>query len=171
MKLKRWCAAPPVLHLKRLFTCHSDSVATMQWSLAFSILWRFFLLFGSSTQVVVMQAHTDFSGFSRRARWHAVLGSLALIAMLVLAPVSVRASGDHDRAEQALHSGQVLPLSQVQESVLRQHPGQVLKVELEREHGRWLYEFKILQADGGIVKLEVDAQTAQVLQRKLKRKP
>lgn len=54
---------------------------------------------------------------------------------------------------------------------MRLHPGQVLKVELEKEHGRWLYEFKILQTDGGIVKLEVDAQTAQVLQRKFKRKP
>lgn len=118
-----------------------------------------------------MQAHTPFLGFSQQSCWPAAVGSLALVTMLVLAPASVRASGDHDRAEQALHSGQVLPLSQVQESVMRLHPGQVLKVELEKEHGRWLYEFKILQTDGGIVKLEVDAQTAQVLQRKFKRKP
>ena len=36
-------------------------------------------------------------------------------------------------------------------------------VELEREGGRWIYEVKLLQAGGQLLKLDVDAATAQVL--------
>lgn len=47
-------------------------------------------------------------------------------------------------------------------------PGQVLDLELEHEQGRWIYEIKLLQPDGQLLKLEVDARTAQVLQVKRK---
>ena len=36
-------------------------------------------------------------------------------------------------------------------------------MELEREDGRWVYEIKLLQPGGRLVKLEVDAATGQVL--------
>ena len=50
----------------------------------------------------------------------------------------------------------------------RSFPGQVLDLELEHEQGRWIYEIKLLQPDGQLLKLEVDARTAQVLQVKRK---
>ena len=76
------------------------------------------------------------------------------------------ADSDHDRARQAVQSGQVLPLPAVLEALSREVPGQVLEVELEREDGRWIYEIKLLQSGGQLVKLKVDAQTARVLRRK-----
>ena len=76
------------------------------------------------------------------------------------------ADSDHDRARQAVQSGQVLPLPTVLEQLAREVPGQVLEVELERDGGRWIYEIKLLQTSGQLVKLKVDAQTAQVLRRK-----
>jgi hypothetical protein len=78
------------------------------------------------------------------------------------------ADSDHDRARQAVQSGQVLPLPlpAVLEQLAREVPGQVLEVELERDDGRWIYEIKLLQTGGQLVKLKVDAQTAQVLRRK-----
>jgi uncharacterized membrane protein YkoI len=76
------------------------------------------------------------------------------------------ADSDHDRARQAVQSGQVLPLPAVLEQLAREVPSQVLEVELERDDGRWIYEIKLLQTGGQLVKLKVDAQTAQVLRRK-----
>ena len=69
----------------------------------------------------------------------------------------------------AVQVGEVVPLSTVLERLQRSHPGQVLEVEPERDSGRWIYETRLLQADGQLLKLELDARTAQVL--KEKRKP
>ena len=56
-----------------------------------------------------------------------------------------------------------MPLRSVLERLEREHPGQVLEVELERDAGRWTYEIKLLQPSGGLLKLEVDAANARVL--------
>ncbi|MGD2020700.1 MAG: peptidase M4, partial [Thiohalocapsa sp.] len=42
---------------------------------------------------------------------------------------------DHDRARAALERGEVLPLAEILASVTAQVPGDVVEVELEREHG------------------------------------
>jgi uncharacterized membrane protein YkoI len=48
----------------------------------------------------------------------------------------------------------------------------VLEVELEQDDGRWIYEIKLLQSGGRLVKLELDAASGAVLQRKERaRKP
>ncbi len=75
---------------------------------------------------------------------------------------------DHDRARAAVQAGQVLPLPTLLERLQRSHPGQVLELELELDKGRWIYEIKLLQADGQLLKLELDAATAQVLEVKRK---
>lgn len=79
---------------------------------------------------------------------------------------------DHERARDAVQAGQVLPLPTLLERLQRTHPGRVLELELERENDRWIYEVKLLQANGQLLKIELDAGTAQVLQveRKDKRK-
>jgi uncharacterized membrane protein YkoI len=66
--------------------------------------------------------------------------------------------GDHERARRALEAGEVLPLRTVLDRVESEHPGQVMEVELEREDGVWIYEIKLLRADGALVKLEIDAR-------------
>lgn len=76
--------------------------------------------------------------------------------------------GDHELARQALERGQVLPLRTVLEKVEREYQGQVLKVEFEHDDGRFIYEIRLLQNDGRMAKLYVDAMDGQVL--KIKRK-
>lgn len=73
---------------------------------------------------------------------------------------------DHERARAAVQAGEVMPLPALLERVQRVHPGQVLELELEREGGRWIYEVKLLQAGGQLIKLELDAKTGQVLRVK-----
>lgn len=74
--------------------------------------------------------------------------------------------GDHDRARAALQAGEVLPLSTVLDRVSREHPGQVLEVELTRHDNRWVYKFKLLQSGGNLLRLHVDARTGAVLPRR-----
>lgn len=85
---------------------------------------------------------------------------------LLLTTVAARADNDQDRARAAVQAGQVLPLRTVLERLEREHPGQVLEVELEREDGRWVYDVKLLQASGRLVKLALDAGSGEVLQRR-----
>ncbi len=84
----------------------------------------------------------------------------------VLAWPLAHADSDQDRARAAVQAGQVLPLKTVLERLERDHPGQVLEVELESEGDHWVYEVKLLQASGRLVKLEIDATSGAVLQRR-----
>lgn len=101
----------------------------------------------------------------------------ALAAVLVFTLPAGQASwaagpSDHERARQALEAGQIQPLRAILDRVERDHPGQVMEVELENEDGRWLYEVKLLQKDGALVKLKLDARDGTLLDRKEKqRKP
>lgn len=95
---------------------------------------------------------------------------LAIVALAVntLTISTVWASGDddHDRARRALQSGQILPLSTVLERLERNQPGKVLEVELEQKEGLWIYKVKLLQTDGQLVKLMLDAKSAMPIERK-----
>ena len=74
----------------------------------------------------------------------------------------------HELARQALEQGQVLPLRTVLEKIERDYQGQALKVEFEQDDGRFLYKIRLLQSDGRMVKLKVDAVDGKVLETKRK---
>jgi len=92
--------------------------------------------------------------------------AIALLLAAGLMPLASHAESDHDRARAALQAGEILPLPVVLERVAKEHPGNVLEVDLEREKNRWVYELKILQSGGGLLKLEVDAKDASVIKRR-----
>lgn len=94
----------------------------------------------------------------------------ALLPALLALPLhgAARSERDHDRARAALQAGDIMPLPMLMARLDKTHPGQVLAVELEYEAGRWRYEIKILQSGGGLLKLEVDAQSGLVLEQKQK---
>lgn len=71
--------------------------------------------------------------------------------------------GDHDEAREALEHGEALPLSRILPLALQAVPGEVLEVELEREHGRLAYEIEILARSGRVRKVTLDARTGAVL--------
>jgi len=94
------------------------------------------------------------------------LAIATLLAAAALTPLASLADGDHDSARAALQAGEVLPLHVVLERVARDHPGNVLEVELEREQDQWIYELKILQSGGSLRKLKVDAKTAAIIRQR-----
>jgi len=82
---------------------------------------------------------------------------------------------DHERARKALQAGEVLPLKTILERVERAYPGQVMDVELDRDHEnrseRWIYKVKVLRTDGALVRLKVDARDGTVLDSKSRNHP
>lgn len=93
---------------------------------------------------------------------------LAGAVWLAVAPGARADDGDHERARAAVLAGEVLPLPELLSRLQPSWPGQVLELELEREDGRWIYELKLLQPGGQVVKLDVDARTAAVLKQRRK---
>ena len=69
----------------------------------------------------------------------------------------------YDRARRAVDRGEALPIARLLERLKIEVPGEVVGVEFEREHGRWVYEFKVIDARGRLLEVYVDAHTGKVL--------
>lgn len=96
-------------------------------------------------------------------KWHTALAAVLTMGLLG-AEISQAGDGrDHDRARQALEDGEILPLRTILERVERDHPGQVMEVELERKDEGWRYEVKLLRGNGELVKFKIDARDGKVL--------
>lgn len=91
--------------------------------------------------------------------------ALSLLAALA-APASAGARSDHERARRALESGEIRPLSELLAEIEARYDGRVIEMELERDDGRWIYEFKLLPPTGRLFELEVDAATGAVIRTK-----
>ena len=70
---------------------------------------------------------------------------------------------DHDLARRLLEEGRIRPLAEVVAAVEAKVPGKMLEVEFELEHGVYIYEIKMLRADGRVQEVEVDAASGTIL--------
>jgi uncharacterized membrane protein YkoI len=86
---------------------------------------------------------------------------LVLLALLATAAPARAAAPDHDRARSAVQAGQIRPLQEILAAVRAQVPGRLLDARLQQNNR--VYEVILLQADGQVVAVTVDARTAQVL--------
>jgi uncharacterized membrane protein YkoI len=97
-------------------------------------------------------------------RLAAAFSVLALLAAVILFSGAsvVGASDDHDTARMLRDRGDIMPLSE-----LLQHPAlagqRVIEAELEREHGRLVYELELLDSAGQVREQYFDATTGQPL--------
>lgn len=92
--------------------------------------------------------------------------TLALAATALAAPMGAQARDDHERARRALESGEIRPLSELLAQIEARYDGRVIETELERDDGRWIYEFTLLPPTGRLFELEIDAATGEVLKTK-----
>lgn len=69
----------------------------------------------------------------------------------------------YDRARRASEQGEILSLAEIYTRVAAQVPGRILDAELEKEHGRWVYELRILDPDGRLQEVALDARTGLLL--------
>jgi len=102
---------------------------------------------------------------------------LALIGAATMLPAALPAQDraqdraadctrEQDCALGAFKSGEIRSLSQVLAVAREKMPGEVVKIELEREKGIWVYEIKILTRSGERREIEIDAQTLNVIKIK-----
>lgn len=85
-----------------------------------------------------------------------------------LAPAWAVDDNEREQAFRALEAGEIMTLQKVLTKISQEVPGQLIKVELEREQGRWVYEFKLLRQGGEQIKLVVNAVNGEVIQSKSK---
>jgi uncharacterized membrane protein YkoI len=89
--------------------------------------------------------------------------TIALLALLLLPLAAQAGLDDHERARRALQAGEVLPLRTILEKANAQFPGDLIEAELEDEHGRMVYELKLISPEGKIMKLHYDARDGSLI--------
>ncbi len=73
------------------------------------------------------------------------------------------ADDDHDKARRALESHEALPLTELLDKVRPKLGGRIVGMELEREHGIYVYEFKVVTPKGRLKEIYVHAGTGEIL--------
>jgi uncharacterized membrane protein YkoI len=107
------------------------------------------------------------------ARIRGMMLGLMLAAMPAAgsaALASDRAHGrhDHDEARLAVQRGEIRPLAELLALVRDKLPGEITGVEIEREHGRWMYEFLVVDKGGRLFEVYVDPQSGEIQNTKEK---
>lgn len=90
---------------------------------------------------------------------------LLALSLFVAAPVEGLAddgAADQDAARAAVESGAILPLETILARLKGRLPGEIVKVKLEREHGGWVYAFRVIDPQGHWREIAVDAATGDV---------
>ena len=98
----------------------------------------------------------------RTAPLRAVLLAIAA-SMAFAAPAFADRRGDHDEALTAVEQRAALPLPRIMSIAQGAVPGEIIEVEIERDHERLIYEVKILARTGRVREVEIDARTGAVL--------
>lgn len=100
-------------------------------------------------------------------RWWLLLALLGAVVVLPQIAAgedrSPECKRSQDCALDAFKSGEIRPLSEVLAVARDRVPGEVVKVELEREKGVWVYEVKILTPAGKRREVEINAQSLAVI--------
>jgi uncharacterized membrane protein YkoI len=87
-----------------------------------------------------------------------------VLALAFLSGSALSEDKDHKEVRDALAKGEILPLTRILEIAQQKAPGDVIKVKLSDEHGRLVYEVKVLAASGRVLEVELDARTGAVLE-------
>ena len=70
----------------------------------------------------------------------------------------------HQRSiRKAVQQNQILPLGKIKRIIEKKTKSEIIYIELEREHGQWVYEFKIVDRKGRLREIYVDATSGKIL--------
>lgn len=91
------------------------------------------------------------------------LGLATLLLCLMSWPAQAGRDIDQDEALRLVERGELKPLQGILADALKRYPGRPLEVELELEHGDYIYEIELVTHGGQVMELEYDARTGQIL--------
>ncbi|MCW9022120.1 MAG: PepSY domain-containing protein, partial [Sedimenticola sp.] len=69
------------------------------------------------------------------------------------------------RARELLEAGKIMALEQILENIRDEYPGRLLEVKLEQEGDSVIYEVELLDSEGKVWELKLDAATGELLKR------
>lgn len=90
-----------------------------------------------------------------------------LLCALTLTSAPPGLAVDIDEVMRLKESGAIMSLEDLLEKVRREYPGRIIEIELEMENGKYVYEIDLVDENGIVWELELDASTGDLL--KLKR--
>lgn len=95
------------------------------------------------------------------------MGRLILVGFISLMVMGYSNSfaDDHDEAYELLRSGEILPLEKILEITREQVQGRILEVELEHEDELLIYELEVLDKQGIVWEIKVDATTGTIIEK------
>jgi uncharacterized membrane protein YkoI len=86
-----------------------------------------------------------------------------LILLLCFPPLSLADDIDHDDAFRLQQAGEILPLESILQKAKQYHDGKVLEVELEKKRGKFVYEIKVLDKEGILWEMKLNAIDGSVV--------
>jgi len=92
---------------------------------------------------------------------------LLIISILLMSGAVMAKDIDQDDAKVLRQQGAILPLEKILQAAQKQHPGRVIQVELEEKHGRYVYEVEIVDNNGRVWEMKIDARDASLLSQEL----
>lgn len=94
------------------------------------------------------------------------------IAIMAISAGIVAASDDegwheagsaYEQAREAVEHGEALPLQEVRRRLNDIAPGRIVSTHYEYEFDRWVYEFKIVDPEGRLQKVHLDARSGDLV--------
>jgi uncharacterized membrane protein YkoI len=95
--------------------------------------------------------------------------SAAVLTSAALAAVAADKAKTPADIEAAQKSGEVLPQDDIIQRAKTQQPGKITEIELDRKHGRYVYEVDVVDDQGVKTEMKFDAKTGELLSRKVER--
>jgi hypothetical protein len=112
--------------------------------------------------------NNDMRKFLSSARRLLLAGGLLLSVAASGWLISSAGSGESPAsAGQLSAKGQILSLEKISRLAKSYKPGEILEVELEKKHGRYVYEVEILDTRSQVWELKLDAKSGQLLKMEL----
>lgn len=94
---------------------------------------------------------------------HLALMFSAIISLFSLASLAE----DHDKAQELVKSGKILPLAIILQRLNKLEQGHILEVELERKKKRLVYEIELVNEQGIVIEYIFDAKTGDLIKEKV----
>ena len=100
-------------------------------------------------------------------RLHRDLTMVALVVALVAAAPQLADARDQDElrrdeVRRAVETGQIRSLADILKAVRENLPGEVAGVEIDRKDGRWRYEFRVVDGQGRLFEVYIDARSGEI---------
>lgn len=102
---------------------------------------------------------------------------IALVALwlMLAAALPVGADGvhvweddnhSHDLARRALERGEIMPVGKVIAILHSKVQGEIVATEYEHEFGHWVYQFKVIDPQGHLRKIHINAASGEMIEGK-----